>query len=124
MVIPLLMASKQSEKSKDVAYNDCGLSLCNIAKKLNCHHLSMFSLKIIRKLEIIIKKKVVATKEKSLKPKIQKWLEQGSALQHHKNSKISWIFHQKLFHAHCINVESINKCYQIVNNTNEYSTKY
>ena len=35
------MASKQFEKGQIVTYNDCGLSLCDIANKLNYHHLSI-----------------------------------------------------------------------------------
>ena len=43
MISPLLMVSKhlsEFEKSQIVAYNDCGLPLCNIANKLNHHHSS------------------------------------------------------------------------------------
>ena len=59
----LLMACKQLsefEKGLIVAYNDCELSLGDIAKKLIAiiHQLIFFS-KIIGEQEIIIKKKVV-----------------------------------------------------------------
>ena len=61
------MGSKQLsefEKGQIVAYNDFGLSLCDMAKKLNHHHLSIHV--FLRKLEIIITKKVVASREKPL----------------------------------------------------------
>ena len=62
------MASKQLspfEKGQIVIYNDCDLSLGDIAKKLSPHQL-MFSSTFLRKLEILIKKKDVVAKENSL----------------------------------------------------------
>ena len=77
MISTFLMASKQLfefEKGQIVAYNDCGLSLHSIAKKLNHHHWSIdVFLKLIRKLEMIIKKKVVAAREKPTATEDTKW---------------------------------------------------
>ena len=75
-----------------MALNDCRLLLHNIAKKLNRHHSSIdVFFENDKKLEIIIKKKVVAIREKPLHLKIQKLLEQlnNSTLQHHNILKIS-----------------------------------
>ena len=44
MIAILLMASKQLsefEKGEIIVYNDCGHSLCEIAKKLDDHHSSL-----------------------------------------------------------------------------------
>ena len=65
------MTSKQLsefEKSQIVTYNDWGLSLCDITKKLNCFRSSIDILPInyFLKMEIIIKKKIAATREKLL----------------------------------------------------------
>ena len=65
------MASKQFfkfVKGQIIKINDCGLSLYDIAKELIPQHSIEVSSKIIRKLEIIIKKKVVATREKKPTP--------------------------------------------------------
>ena len=67
------MASKQLskfEKGQIVAYNNHGQSLCDIAKKLNCHH-SSIDVFLKKKLEIIFQKKVMAIRENLLDMKIQ-----------------------------------------------------
>ena len=63
MAIKLL---SKSEKGQILAYNDCKLSFYDIPKKMNHHRSSIkfFSIKIIRKLKLTIRKKVVAVKEK------------------------------------------------------------
>ena len=85
------MASKQLsefEKVQIVAYNDCGLSLGDIAKKLNCHHSSIDAF-------------LMAAREKLLHLKIQKLfvLRSNSTWQQHSNSKIEI---NKIFYVSCL----------------------
>ena len=63
MFRPLLMGNK-CENGQIVAYNDYGLSLHDIAKYwITIIFQLLFSSKILRKLEIIIKKKMMAARE-------------------------------------------------------------
>ena len=75
-------------KDQIVVYNDCALSFGDIAKKPN-HYPSSINvfLKIISRLKTIIKK-VIATGEKPLHLKLEKFWEQqnSSALQHHNSA--------------------------------------